>query len=170
MATAVRPHVGDGDIERREAGGGLPDPGQVLHAAEVFVVGVEDLDGKIPHHGIRQQVLHPLYEILVIERGTQAEAPGHREDDGPPLHGAVVGQGALDHAMRGGPELELALGGRGCRSCGASFVSFEGASGPHRALGPYVPSRHAEQGIIALDISTPETLVFANSSVRGGIH
>ena len=103
-------HVGHREIQRRESAGRLANARRELHAAEVPVLGVGDLDRRVAQDGVGYHRLDALHQVPVAERGPDGHASGHREDDHAALDGGVVGGRRLDDSMRGGPQLELSLG------------------------------------------------------------
>ena len=102
------------DVGHREVEGGvgvdhLPDLHRELHAAEVLVVGVVDLDPHVAEHGVRDDGHHFLDEVLAVDGGPDPEPPGSGERERVPLNGGVAGHRQLDDTVRRGPQLELPI-------------------------------------------------------------
>src|SRR5205809_382360 len=108
----VGPDIGDGQLERGNAGGRRRDLHREFHTTEVLVVRVPDLDGEVTDHGIRDHRLDLLDELGVVEGRLHREATRHGERDRSPVDGGVVLHGCLDDPLRRGPELKLPLGER----------------------------------------------------------
>ena len=109
--------LADGQIEGREASLFLRDLGGKLHPAKILVLGVGRLRQHIAKDGIGVPGFHLLDQVALVDLRVDLQLAGHHKGDGGQLlatfrarlHGGLVCQGRFDHAVRGNPELMLAV-------------------------------------------------------------
>ena len=108
--------VGHREVEGGEAAVPLGDAGGELDRPELAIVRVGDLHRHVAHHRVRHARLHLLEQPLRVEEPARGVEPRDRERDGTVRDGRAAGQGRLEEAVRGRPQLHLPLGegdGRG---------------------------------------------------------